>query len=297
MCAARNAHHHTGSLLSTCAAWRPTDLERGGGADLSPSVAGIVFVSGQLADAVATPLVGLSSDATPARVACCSLLGLGRRKLWHVGGTVLASTAFAFTFLGWTPFPQGSTATVAYLSLCAGLFNVGWASVQVSHLALIPELHSSPVERTRLQTARFSSTIAANIEVCSDLRRPTPTGRETLDLLLTRLGPRIGLGLRPVCAGRVGGAGRLCLRGPRAGRPHHRVHHHRRVPRAHTRARTAVAPNRLQARKLRRPSQPRLRASSARAARCQRAGCGPPPRAPRPRPPRPPRCRAPLVRG
>ena len=46
--------------------------------------AGYVLLSGQIADGLTTPVVGLLSDRTPAR---CQLpsLGLGRRKLWHAG--------------------------------------------------------------------------------------------------------------------------------------------------------------------------------------------------------------------
>jgi Na+/melibiose symporter-like transporter len=157
--------HHLNDMCASCWFTYLLVYLQKGSVSLPSGVAGAVFLAGQVADAVATPMVGLASDATPPRISCCRALGLGRRKLWHFGGTIVASAAFVLTFLGRTPFPDGSRAEVVYLAIFAGVFNFGWASVQVSHLALIPEIHSSPIERTRLQTARFGSTIAANLEV------------------------------------------------------------------------------------------------------------------------------------
>lgn len=69
-----------------------------------------------------------------------------------------------------------------FLAATASLFNMGWAAVQVSHMALLPCLHRCPVERTRLQSAVYGSTVCSNLElfllfyVCSRLRPEGPWG-------------------------------------------------------------------------------------------------------------------------
>ena len=136
---------------------------------LSEITAGLVMLSGQFADALATPTVGLLSDGTPPY---CQVraLGLGRRKIWHALGTVIVVLCFGLmVFSGYSPFDITSEAGLQangwYLALGAALFNVGWAAVQVSFLSLMPELHPHYLERTRLQSAAYASTVAANLEV------------------------------------------------------------------------------------------------------------------------------------
>lgn len=54
---------------------------------------------------------------------------------------------------------------VLYYALAASLFNVGWASVQVSHMALVPELSPHSNTRLLLNSARYAATIFSNIFV------------------------------------------------------------------------------------------------------------------------------------
>eukprot|EP00300_Choanocystis_sp_HF-7_P030537 c39395_g1_i1.p1 GENE.c39395_g1_i1~~c39395_g1_i1.p1 ORF type:complete len:504 (+),score=85.64 c39395_g1_i1:65-1576(+) len=154
--------HHLNDLCAACWFTYLLIYLESDDVGLSQSAAGTVLLAGQVADALATPVTGLLSDATPE--GCQSrALGLGRRKLWHLLGTLLSAACFWVMFGGWQPF-SGTKRTI-FLAASASIFNVGWAAVQVAHLALVPELNSCDVARTHLQSSRFASTIAANLEV------------------------------------------------------------------------------------------------------------------------------------
>uniref|UniRef100_A0A1I7TIJ5 MFS_1_like domain-containing protein n=1 Tax=Caenorhabditis tropicalis TaxID=1561998 RepID=A0A1I7TIJ5_9PELO len=45
------------------------------------------------------------------------------------------------------------------------VFQFGWASVQISHLALIPELSSVPSSRATMNSLRYAFTVIANLSV------------------------------------------------------------------------------------------------------------------------------------
>jgi Na+/melibiose symporter-like transporter len=120
------------------------------------NLAGAVILAGQIADAAATPIAGRLSDKTPTR--------FGRRKLWLLIGAVIVNGSFYFIFaecnvctkIAWLP-------PVVWYSLFASLFNVGWATLQVAHMALIPDLTSNDGERTRLNSARYAGCIVATL--------------------------------------------------------------------------------------------------------------------------------------
>jgi len=54
---------------------------------------------------------------------------------------------------------------VIYYSAWAVIFQFGWASCQISHLALIPAMADTPIQRTSLTAIRYSMTVASNIIV------------------------------------------------------------------------------------------------------------------------------------
>lgn len=127
---------------------------------LSNLNAGMVMMVGQYADAVATPLVGIFSDASKGWPG----LHLGRRKLWHLMGTLIVLVCFSSIFV--VPFHTSRVPyTVAYYASGAALFNVGWASVQVSHMAMVPELTPIDDERVCLNSWRYAAQVAANSSV------------------------------------------------------------------------------------------------------------------------------------
>jgi Na+/melibiose symporter-like transporter len=55
---------------------------------LSSTNASFVLLSGQIADGIFTPIVGLLSDKYTTRI--------GKRKPWYIGGTILVGVSFGF---------------------------------------------------------------------------------------------------------------------------------------------------------------------------------------------------------
>lgn len=104
---------------------------------LSPVDSAIVMFSGQIADGVATPLVGIISDHTEGLPS----FGLEKRKFCIALGAICVLLCFFFVFATCAPcwfYTQPSRLVlVTYYSVTASLFNCGWAAVQVSHMAMV----------------------------------------------------------------------------------------------------------------------------------------------------------------
>eukprot|EP00475_Leptophrys_vorax_P042986 TRINITY_DN8134_c0_g1_i5.p1 TRINITY_DN8134_c0_g1~~TRINITY_DN8134_c0_g1_i5.p1 ORF type:complete len:535 (-),score=105.50 TRINITY_DN8134_c0_g1_i5:116-1720(-) len=137
-------------------------------AHLTPSQAGAVLLAGQLADAVATPLVGIFSDQTQMYWKLGSF-SFGKRKLWHLGGTFMVALCFFMVFGLYSILPSIREMSIryqiTYYAVAASLFNVGWAAVQVSHMSLVPELSKVGTERVGLNSARYGFTVMSNVLV------------------------------------------------------------------------------------------------------------------------------------
>ncbi|XP_023130038.1 major facilitator superfamily domain-containing protein 12-like [Amphiprion ocellaris] len=123
--------------------------------------AGVLLLVGQIADGVCTPLIGYESDRTPG----CG--NYGKRKTWHLVGTLSVVVSFAFIFnqcLGCDSLtPQW--ASLVYFVPFIVIFQFGWAATQISHLSLIPELVTCEHAKVELTAYRYSFTVIANITV------------------------------------------------------------------------------------------------------------------------------------
>ncbi|XP_059847069.1 major facilitator superfamily domain-containing protein 12a isoform X1 [Hypanus sabinus] len=123
--------------------------------------AGILLLIGQIADGFCTPLIGYESDRTRG----CG--DYGKRKTWHLVGSACVILCFPFIF---NP-PVGSSEDIPqwveliYFTPFIIIFQFGWASVQISHLSLIPELVTNKHERVELTASRYAFTVVANIAV------------------------------------------------------------------------------------------------------------------------------------
>ncbi|RLU16394.1 hypothetical protein DMN91_010462 [Ooceraea biroi] len=116
-----------------------------------PTLAGVVLFIGQVADAVVTPFVGLHSDKNDNFWLC----RYGRRKTWHLLGTICVILGFPFIFsqcIGCKDAHQW--AQLVYYAAFVIIFQFGWAAVQISHLALVPDLTPAEHERTELIAIR-----------------------------------------------------------------------------------------------------------------------------------------------
>ncbi|XP_077439856.1 major facilitator superfamily domain-containing protein 12 [Vanacampus margaritifer] len=127
---------------------------------LRSTFAGVLLLIGQVADGVCTPIIGYESDRTTG-------MRLGKRKSWHLLGTICVILSFPFIF---NPCLACSTNTpqwakVFYFAPFIVIFQFGWAAIQISHLSLIPELVSSESAKVELTAYRYAFTVVANIMV------------------------------------------------------------------------------------------------------------------------------------
>ncbi|XP_053317968.1 major facilitator superfamily domain-containing protein 12 isoform X2 [Spea bombifrons] len=123
--------------------------------------AGVLLLVGQVADGICTPLVGYESDR---RVGC---LSYGRRKSWHLIGTLSVILSFPFIFnpcLGCTENTPQWVGLIYFIPFIV-IFQFGWAATQISHLSLIPELAKNEHDKVELTAFRYAFTVMANIAV------------------------------------------------------------------------------------------------------------------------------------
>ena len=106
---------------------------------------------GQLCDGFGTPLVAYHADKLRGKF-------YGKRKTIHLIGTAIISIIFPFIFTRCAGCEDASTwALVLYFIPLVAVFEVAWASVQMSHLSLIPELTSDPKQRDELNIIRYTT--------------------------------------------------------------------------------------------------------------------------------------------
>lgn len=76
--------------------------------------------------------------------------------MFFFSGTLFIATTFPFIFSPYVSWLEESSALtkIAYYSIFIIIFQIGWASVQVSHLSLAPDLTPHQDERTSLLTVR-----------------------------------------------------------------------------------------------------------------------------------------------
>ncbi len=110
--------------------------------------AGILYLCGQVADAVFTPFIGYFCDRTYVKF-------YGRRKLWHLMGTVIVAALYIIYWYKCINCEHASAIVkVVYYAIPIIVIQFGWTSVQISHLALIPELTEDKDERMELNVIR-----------------------------------------------------------------------------------------------------------------------------------------------
>ena len=130
----------------------------------SPTYAGLPMLIGQIADGLATTVVGFESDRSPNLSLCNSY---GKRKSWHLLGTIAVAISFPLIFTDCIGCTERTSASVQlfYYSTFIVLFQFGWAAVQISHLSLIPELTGVSNERTELNSYVYAWQVLSNITV------------------------------------------------------------------------------------------------------------------------------------
>lgn len=123
-------------------------------------LAGYLLLLGQIVDAVSTPLIGYESD----RVA--GFFKYGKRKSWHMIGTVLVTISFPFLFLKCVGGENSSDwAQFIYYAPFVTIFQIGWAATQIAHLALVNEIAFDESERVGLNAFRNAFTLLSSVVV------------------------------------------------------------------------------------------------------------------------------------
>ncbi|XP_076272380.1 major facilitator superfamily domain-containing protein 12-like [Rhynchophorus ferrugineus] len=130
--------------------------------NFSNTEAGALLLVGQIADAVATPFVGYFSDQGDDFWFC----RYGKRKIWHLLGTVCVVVSFPFIFSPCVTCENAPRwSQMFYYSMFIIIFQFGWAAVQISHLSLIPEISPNEHDRTKLTAIRYAFTVTSNVVV------------------------------------------------------------------------------------------------------------------------------------
>lgn len=116
---------------------------------LNNTYAGLLLLIGQIVDASATPVIGILCDKTRTRY--------GRRKIWHLVGTIMVAISLFFFWHTCLPCNHSTPLglKIFYFAVPISIFQFGWASVQISHLSLIPELTEDESERVGLNAIRY----------------------------------------------------------------------------------------------------------------------------------------------
>lgn len=120
-----------------------------------------LLLIGQVTDGIVTPLVGILSDRV--RIPC-----YGSRKFVHFIGTVLIAIGFPFIFRQAVTPSLTDVNNIWYFIYYIPfiiLFQLGWGTIQISHLAIVPELSKCEHIRNTLISLRFGFLILANIFV------------------------------------------------------------------------------------------------------------------------------------
>lgn len=117
-------------------------------------IAGALVMLGQIGDALATPVVGVLADR------------YGTKRLWHIAGTLMVFISFPMIFSICINCTLSSIAwQTVYFSLFILIFQFGWAIVQITHLAMIPELSQSQRDRSDLTAIRYTVSVCSNVIV------------------------------------------------------------------------------------------------------------------------------------
>lgn len=117
-----------------------------------PNQAGSYMMLGQITDAAFSAIVGNMTDR------------YSTKRNWHIMGTATVALSFPMLFmLQRDVLPYWGN--LFYFSLFISLFQCGWATVQISHLAILPELSATQTDRAELNSVRYCMSIFSNIAV------------------------------------------------------------------------------------------------------------------------------------
>lgn len=125
---------------------------------LSNSSTGIIFLVAQVTDGILSPAIGYACDRYNFPV----LSRFGKRKSWHMFGTIILLIFSPFLFvrclLCEVTSSDNETVAIIYYSVIVIAIHFGFAAVQISHLALLPDIAKKPNDFVRLNSSRYFHT-------------------------------------------------------------------------------------------------------------------------------------------
>ncbi|KER28162.1 hypothetical protein T265_04923 [Opisthorchis viverrini] len=143
------------------------------------ALVGAIVLTGQIMNAISTPLIGYLSDRAVSRAEpqamldsfareynqsrlkrfwfqCKSRLSLSTRKAWHIYGSILMTISLPCLFGQPESFAYANVwVKTLFVTGFLTLVQVGWAAVQIAHLTLINYLTSDEAERVLLVSLRY----------------------------------------------------------------------------------------------------------------------------------------------
>ncbi|XP_018331532.1 major facilitator superfamily domain-containing protein 12 isoform X2 [Agrilus planipennis] len=119
--------------------------------EIPSTTAGLLIMTGQVTDAIATPVAGWTIDR------------VGTRRAWHATGTLFVTIGFSLIFAV-NNNGNNYLSVLVYTSLII-LFQIGWALVQISHLSMIPSLARDNNQSNTLTTLRYTASVICGIIV------------------------------------------------------------------------------------------------------------------------------------
>lgn len=125
--------------------------------NLSQSVTGMALLGGQLADGIATPIIGMLSDKND--------LCWGKRNTFFIVGSIIVIPSFLCIFT--SPIWSNALCLNMWYIVWPMIFNIGWAAVQVSHMSIVNSLTYDQEKRDIMINSRNGFTYAANIAMLS----------------------------------------------------------------------------------------------------------------------------------
>ncbi len=128
--------------------------------EIEATTAGIILLIAQLTDGISTPIVGVLSDKTNTR--------WGQRTPWYIIGTFM--NIFGYTMIWEKCFfcpKQGdknyNNIEFIYFIIFPPIMQIGWASVQVAHMALLPCISLNRKNKDKMCRIRTGFTFIAQL--------------------------------------------------------------------------------------------------------------------------------------
>eukprot|EP01063_Lacrimia_lanifica_P011187 TRINITY_DN1798_c4_g1_i1.p1 TRINITY_DN1798_c4_g1~~TRINITY_DN1798_c4_g1_i1.p1 ORF type:complete len:616 (+),score=199.51 TRINITY_DN1798_c4_g1_i1:64-1911(+) len=147
-------------------------------AGLGGVYSGSLMLLGQLVDGCATPLVGIGCDRSASKAdKTKDGEAVAFRLPWHLMGCCMVAISFPWLFIRDTQFAFDSGATSsdsasgngkvwAWYGIWVAVFQIGWATTQISHLSLIPDLSAGcNTRRCSLNASRYAATVLSTVAV------------------------------------------------------------------------------------------------------------------------------------